>query len=650
MDNEDKEVSVMPVEQGGTPKPERAWRPQDADVFVYDTSNAIRNRVRNSKAHPNAEFHKAKAPPSIDDAGPKRVAVYARVSTKSPNQVSSIENQQKYYTKKIEDEEHWSMGEIYSDEGFSGTSVKKRKAFQRMIADAKAKDMDLILCASISRFSRNLKECLEYIDELRTTSPSHPVGVYFETENIYPLDPQSDPQLEIYAMLADWESANKSRRMILSYDQRIITGQYPVADLLGYRHTIDGDLIIQEDEAKTVKFIFYSYVLGYTYAEIAEFLTNMERPTLKGRTDWTPQMVRSIMLNERRWGDLEARKTIVINYKKGKTRKNNGTRDWAFVPDYHTGIVSRDIAKAVRLVAVSNNQQPGVSDLAVITEGAFKGYVSISLGWNGVDNDTLHKICRSVYEPEELHIIEREARILAGEEHSNVLSMAFNGCEVPLGVYFLNKHMPSLTITPKSIKFNKAAHQRLDYCEYIEMLYHPVLKSIIIRQSREGTTNAVRWVKEEGTPIPQFTSRALAEAIYKNMSWKPELSFKFRCVTKERNGTKIMIVSLEEPQVLVDKAAREKLNIQDDGQPVQYIQHTVTVAENDTSFSARVQRWHSTRFGISYSLKKRREAVLDSITGADIQQAAQIVDNPLIGKIPTREELADELDELLMCM
>ena len=76
-------------------------------------------------------------------------------------------------------------------------------------------------------------------------NPSHPVGVYFETENIYTLDPDCKQNLSIHAMLADWESANKSRRMILSYDQRICTGQYPVIDLLGSRHTKEGELFIQ---------------------------------------------------------------------------------------------------------------------------------------------------------------------------------------------------------------------------------------------------------------------------------------------------------------------------------------------------------------------------------------------------------------------
>ena len=112
---------------------------------------------------------------------------------------------------------------------------------------------------------------------------------------------------------AEWESGNKSRRMILSYDQRICTGQFPLSDLLGLRHTIEGGFIIEEEEAKTVKYIFLATLCGYTAEEIAEVLTDKQRPTLRGRTDWTASMVKAIMENERRWGDLEVRKRVVID-------------------------------------------------------------------------------------------------------------------------------------------------------------------------------------------------------------------------------------------------------------------------------------------------------------------------------------------------
>ena len=176
-------------------------------------------------------FRPAKPTPSIYDSDLKRVAVYARVSTSSEEQISSIENQTLYYTQKIAETENWSLEDIYSDEGKSGTSLRKRDAFKRMMRDAKDQKMDLIICASISRFARNFSDCMTQIAALKTMHPAHPIGVYFETENIYTLNPSSQYSLDIQALLADWESGNKSRRMILSYDQRIMTGQYPVADI-----------------------------------------------------------------------------------------------------------------------------------------------------------------------------------------------------------------------------------------------------------------------------------------------------------------------------------------------------------------------------------------------------------------------------------
>ena len=167
----------------------------------------IRNRVRNSEGS-NVYFHKGMPLPTNSDDTDKRVGVYARVSTKSTEQTSSIENQQLYYTKKIGDNEHWEMQEIYSDEGKSGMEVKHRKEFQRMIADAGKGKMDMILCASVSRFARDISDCIKYLTKLRTMNPQHPVGVYFETENIYTLDPNSEQVLHFHALLAHWESAN----------------------------------------------------------------------------------------------------------------------------------------------------------------------------------------------------------------------------------------------------------------------------------------------------------------------------------------------------------------------------------------------------------------------------------------------------------
>ena len=294
-------------------------------------------------------------------------------------------------------------------------------------------------------------------------------------------DPDSDQSLQVHALLADWESANKSRRMILSYDQRICTGQYPVLDLLGLRHTKDGDLIIEPEEAKTVKFIFLALLLGHTPEEVAEVLTQKQRPTLRGRTDWNASMVRNVTTNERRWGDLQARKTIVIDYKAGKVAKNNNDRDAAFIPDHHEGIVSREIANAMRYVISSSRQVTGISELTVIDRGALKGFVSISPGWSGIDSKTFLYACKSVYSEAEWVQIEEEAAACISCEHSNVLSMTLTGYEVPRGVFFMGRNTPTLTLSSRSLSFNRACHERLGNCEYIEVLYHPVLQTIVVR-------------------------------------------------------------------------------------------------------------------------------------------------------------------------
>lgn len=435
-----------------------------------------RIRIRSSSGS-NAYFHKGRPIPTLNDKDNKRVAVYARVSTTSTDQTSSIENQQIYYTKKIDENENWEMQEIYSDEGKSGMEVKHRTEFLRMIDDAKKGRMDMIICASVSRFARDISDCIKYITKLRTMNPLHPVGVFFETENLYTLDPNSEQVLHFHAMLAHWESANKSRRMILSYDQRICTGQYPVSDLLGYRHTKDGRLVIHPEEEKTVRFVFLSLVAGYSCTSIAEKLTEKKRSTLKGNMEWNCGMVLGLLGNERRWGDLEARKTIVLDPRKKVVVRNNGIRDWAFVPEHHEGIVTPGIAKAARFMASSHGRLPGgVPEFRVIREGALKGFVSICPRWRGIDRKTILDACRSVYNDRELSELEREIRIWSGLEESDVLSAALTGYEVPRGILFLTRSMPAMTITNRSVKFNQPCHNRLGGCEWVEMLYHPVMK------------------------------------------------------------------------------------------------------------------------------------------------------------------------------
>ena len=149
---------------------------------------------------------------SLDDINQtKRVAVYARVSTDDPRQTSSYELQKNHYQDVVSRHPGWELINIYADEGISGTSLQHRDSFIRMINDCNAGKIDLILTKSVSRFARNIVDCISYVRELRKLQP--PIGVYFETEHIYTLNSNSEMSLSFIATLAQEESHTKSEIM-----------------------------------------------------------------------------------------------------------------------------------------------------------------------------------------------------------------------------------------------------------------------------------------------------------------------------------------------------------------------------------------------------------------------------------------------------
>ena len=556
-------------------------------------------------------FRPAKPTPSIYDSDLKRVAVYTRVSTSSEEQISSIENQTLYYTKKIAETENWNLQDIYSDEGKSGTSLRKRDAFKRMMQDAKDQKMDLIICASISRFARNFSDCMTQIAALKTMHPAHPIGVYFETENIYTLNPSSQYSLDIQALLADWESGNKSRRMILSYDQRIMTGQYPVADLMGYRHTKDGQLVIEPEEAKTVRFIFLAFIQGYNYDQIAAVLTQKKRSTLRGRQEWNGTMVANIMKNERRWGDLEARKSIVVDYKLGKVTKNNGNRCSAYVPEHHEAIVSPEIARAAHLVA-SSSKKCGVQDVVVIQQGALKGFVGIHPNWSGINVESIRNLCLSAYLPEEVVGLNKMAEMRSGKKPDTTFPSDYLTVS---GTCFINQSSPVMTISKDGIRFSKACHTRLDNCEYVELLYHPILQVVILRKSIHGSSTEMHW-KNKNKIYSNFSSKAFSGAVFEAMNWKRNHRYQCRGICHGQENAKFLIFELDESRTLLGKNQYEQAE--------------------DCSMNLECRLY--------------RSKWVRSITACDVMESGQVVENPMIGAIPSRNEVQRELDDLLMSM
>ena len=178
--------------------------------------------------------------------------------------------------------------------------------FIKMINDCRAGKIDLIVTKSVSRFARNIIDCIGYVGQLKAADPS--IGVFFETENIFTLDENSEMSLSFIATLAQEESHTKSEIMNASIEMRFKRGIFLTPVLLGYDNDEDGNLVINEDEAKTVRLIFFSYLYGYSTAKIADALTELERLTKRGNQIWSSGRVLQIFTNERYCGDVLARK------------------------------------------------------------------------------------------------------------------------------------------------------------------------------------------------------------------------------------------------------------------------------------------------------------------------------------------------------
>jgi len=356
------------------------------------SKDEVRRIVRSSDSSKVTIIPANKKEDLFTDTSPRNVAIYARVSTDSEQQTYSFEWQQKYYTDFVNRHEGWNLTRIFADEGISGTSLKKRDAFNEMIEDCIAGKIDLIVTKTVARFARNIVDCISTVEKLAELKPT--VGVFFEVERIYSLNPDNEMPLGFLATLAQEESRQRSNLMKKRFEMNCTNGRYPTPPLLGYDFDYDekrerNGLIINEDEVATVRLIFYMYLSGYTTSEIAERLTTLKRQTKLGNEIWCTGSVLGILKNERYYGAVLAGKTYTPNFRNHKAIKNRGESAQYFEEEHHDPIISRDDFLAVQKM-ISNAKYGGntyLPKLKVDTSGALCGFVSINPHWGAFTAD-----------------------------------------------------------------------------------------------------------------------------------------------------------------------------------------------------------------------------------------------------------------------
>lgn len=283
----------------------------------------------------------------------QRVAAYVRVSTDGDEQLESFQSQKQYYQDKISENRDWVMVGIYADEAITGTKVDKREQFQRMIQDCMDGKIDVIMTKSVSRFSRNTVDILQYVRLLKGKG----IAVIFEKENINTLTEQGEMMLTLMGTLAQNEVESTSKNVKLGIKMKMKRGELMGFNgCLGYDyHPGDKTITVNEAEAETVRLIFELYLQGYGTYTIAKRLEALGKVNKKGVVKWTDSGVRGIIKNEKYKGDLLLQKTITTDPISKRRIENFGKEEQYYVHDHHEPIVSREVWEQAKEIRLSRN-------------------------------------------------------------------------------------------------------------------------------------------------------------------------------------------------------------------------------------------------------------------------------------------------------
>ena len=427
----------------------------------------------------------------------KRVAAYCRVSTDEEAQATSFDLQVKHYTEYIGAHEDWVLAGIYADEGISGTQLKHRDQFNKMIEECEAGNIDMIITKSISRFARNTVDCLTVIRKLKGLK--EPVEIYFEKERLYSLDDKTDMVLSLMASIAQEESRSISANIRWAIRNRMKNGTQKILTnaLLGYDTDEDGNMVIIEQEAEIIKTIYKSFISGVHPSLIAIRLNALGLTTVYGN-EWTSSSVRNILRNEKYCGDVLMQKTITVDYLSHQSKINEGEAEQYYIADHHDPIVSREVWDKAQEILDKTSwrkwKRREQQRLMPVRSGRLTGFVSISQEWKDVSitrlltasNKVMEEVGSDMEEPQQQNESEEEimANIAVLEGFEEVQLEESKGDSV-------------MTLTVANLKFNKATAQELGFPSYVRMLVNASTKQVAIAPCKENAKNAVPFSKDQ---------------------------------------------------------------------------------------------------------------------------------------------------------
>lgn len=290
---------------------------------------------------------------------PLRVTYYARVSTDKDEQLHSLSAQVNYYNEFIKNCNNWVFVDGYVDEGISGTSVKKRENFLRMIEDARARRFDFIVTKEISRFSRNTLDSIQYTQELLKCG----VGVLFQSDNINTLMSDAELRLTIMSSVAQDEVRKISERVKFGFKRAIEKGVVLGSNRIWGYQKQEGRLVICEEEAEIVRLIFDLYAnQNMGIRAISSYLTDHGYKNTNGNP-FSFSTIRGILSNPKYKGYYCGGKSTKIDYKLN-TVKNFSSDEWVMYEDNERvpPIVSEELWDKANFILAKRSAKQSAED------------------------------------------------------------------------------------------------------------------------------------------------------------------------------------------------------------------------------------------------------------------------------------------------
>ena len=453
-----------------------------------------------------------------------RVAAYCRVSTKSDEQHLSYETQVAVYSEKIRVEPGWTMAGIYADRGISGTQAERRPQFLQMVRDCEDGKIDAIICKSVSRFSRNTLDAVNYMRHLRDLG----IRLIFEKEGIDTDNEYSEMLLTVLAAFAQEESHSHSENVKWGKRKRLQKGHALLIPVYGYQKNEEDETYeIVPEEAEAVRLIFDLYEHGTSVPEITRTLKEKGYPMPNGEKKvWDESRIHYMIMNEKYAGDLKTQKFYKKSYLEYRCYRNDGLLPGKMLKNHHEPIIPRkQFERCNVILELKKKSTPSTypfgdylrcpycghvlrhrrlpiqncdSHFLCEGEGACRGFVIMSVPvrkmvldtWNNLDLTTVDKMLSSKYRK---WVEEAQKLLVAKAEHPTFDSIEYWWLDEYVAKIEFGQH----SYTASDLKLMEEGQRRILDDRTITIKWRCGLKTTIpsgvTRDSHDPRHKAILW-------------------------------------------------------------------------------------------------------------------------------------------------------------